>query len=275
MSLRPAYLLLPLVCLLAPAISSAQSATPAKPEMRWVTTLTTGFADTFQLTLGGLFGGGPAWQSRMQSGLSNVWRAGDSAYVYGWHSFDAPSTISSYQAGAGYKLPVWKHGRQTLVLGSGVQYWRFPSVKTGANDWLIPGNMQYTTRIAGQGVIITSDSWSLLKSPLPTGSLLHTQGWLQHKVFKNDHVSVAFRHGPAQTYSWNFYGTNGNRVLRYQTMLNISCWAPTPLRAAIASSGASRPASRTTTSGSSPTRAPSPANRPSPAAAAPARLHRP
>ena len=220
--MRPAYLFAFFLCLFAVEAASAQSDPAPKPDVHWVTSLQSGFADTFQLTLGGMFGEGPAWQTRVQTGLSSLWRAGDSAYVYGWNSFDTPGRVNSWQAGVGYKAPVWKRGRQTLTLGSGLQHWRFPTVKSGANDWLIPGNLQYQSRIFSLPVIITSDSWTLLKSPLPTGSLLHTQGWLQHKVFRNDKVSVNFRHGPAQTYSWNFYGTNGNRILRYQTLLVIN-----------------------------------------------------
>ncbi len=193
-----------------------------RPKTRWVTSVQTGLADTFQLTLGGTFGEGPAWQSKLTTGLTNAFMAGDSLFLYGWDTHDLPSHSNDYQAGIGYKAPVWKRGRQSLILGSGVQYWRFPSVKCGTNDWLIPGNLLYQTKAGKVPIIVTSDSWTLLKSPLPTGSLLHTQAWAQHTLLKRDDVTLQLRHGPAHTYSWNFYGTQGNRIIRYQTMVVIA-----------------------------------------------------
>jgi len=230
----PRHQLIPAVVLaLVSLIASGQTVTKetvatSRPATRWVTSFQTGFADTFQLTLGGMFGEGPAWQNKVTTGLTNAFRAGDSLFIYGSDTFDSRSHLNDYQAGIGYKLPVWKRGRQFLSLGSGFQHWRFPSVKTGTHDWLIPGNLLYTTRAGKFPIIVTSDSWSLLKSPLPTGHLLHTQVWMQHTLMKHDKVQVQFRHGPAHTYSWNFYGTNGNRVFRYQTMLAIQ-WKDTTL----------------------------------------------
>ena len=109
-----------------------------------------------------------------------------------------------------------------LSLGSGLQRWLFPSVKTGSNDWLLPGNLLYQGKMRRFGLMVSSDSWSLLSSSLPTGSLVHTQVWQQFTLRKRERLDISFRHGPAHTYSWNFYGTHGNRVLRYQTMLAIT-----------------------------------------------------
>jgi hypothetical protein len=193
-----------------------------RPQRRWVTSIQTGFADTFQLTLGGTFGAGPAWQSKVTSGVVNVFKGGDALFLYGSDTFDVPSHNVDMQAGVGYKAPVWRRGVQSLALGSGLQHWRFPSVKTGTIDWLIPGNLVYQARVGKVPVVVTSDSWTLLASKLQKGSLLHTQAWMEHPLVKHDAVKVTFRHGPAQTQSWNFYGTNGNRVIRYQTMVVVS-----------------------------------------------------
>ncbi len=194
----------------------------SRPAMKWTTSLQTGLADTFQLTLGGTFGEGPAWQNKVTTGLTNAFVSGDSVFVYGWQTFDIPSHSNDWQVGIGYKAPIIRKRNQFLALGSGFQHWRFPSVKTGTNDWLIPGTLLYQSKIGALPVSVTSDSWTLLKSPLPKGSLLHTQGWMHHKLLKHDDLLIEFKHGPAHTYSWNFYGTNGNRVVRYQTMLAIS-----------------------------------------------------
>lgn len=193
-----------------------------KATTRWVTSLQTGFADTFQLTLGGMFGDGPAWQNKVTTGLTSVFRTGDSLYLYGSDTMDTPTQSNDWQAGIGYKAPVWRKRNHFLALGSGLQHWRFPSVKTGTNDWLIPGNLVYQTKVKALPVTVQSDSWTLLKSPLATGSLLHTQVWMSHTLLKRDQMQIVFKHGPAHTYSWNFYGTQGNRVFRYQTMVAIS-----------------------------------------------------
>lgn len=195
----------------------AQAASP-----RWTTTIQSGLADTFQLTLGGLFGPGPGWQSRLTTGVLDAFTKGDALTVYGWDTYDVRNRSHDFQAGIGYRRPVWRHKAQSLQLGSGWQYWRFPSVKTGANDLLIPGNLIYQTRAGKVGILATADSWTLLRSPLTKGSLVHTQVWASHGVWKNDKVSVVFKHGPAHTYSWDFYGTNGHRVMRYQTSLAIA-----------------------------------------------------
>jgi len=195
----------------------AQSAPPTV----WTSAVQTGLADTFQLTLGGTFGNGPAWQNRVTTGLANAFCAGDSISVYAWDTFDTRRSSNDWQAGIGYKLPVLKRRNHFLSLGSGLQHWRFPSVKTGTNDWLVPGNLLYQSRVYKFPITVTSDSWTLVKSPLPLGSLLHTQAWLQYNLVKREHLQVAFKNGPAHTYSWNFWGANGNRIIRYQTMLAI------------------------------------------------------
>ena len=210
--------LLPLAAF--PILTSA--ADPPARRVQWVTTLQTGAADTFQLTLGGVFGEGPAWQNRVDSGLSNLFTKSDSLFVYGANSFDAPSRVNNWQAGLGYRRPVWQRGKHEFTFTGGLQHWLFPAVKTGTNDWLTYENLTYRTTAWKFPFFVTNDSWSLLKSPLPLGTLLHTQAWLEHPLFKKESVRISFRHGPAQTYSWGFYGTNGYRVFRYQTMLAIS-----------------------------------------------------
>ena len=196
----------------------AQSA----PAAVWVTTLQTGMADTFQLTLGGTFGIGPAWQNKMTIGLANAFRSGDSLSLYGWDNADGRSHVHNWQGGLGYRARFLKKKNHVLVLGSGLQRWMFPSVKTGVRDWLVPGTLSYTTRLYKFPFTVTGDSWTILSSPLPVGSLLQTQTWLQHGIVKRDGVEISFKHGPAHTYSWGFWGTHGNRVFRYQTMLVIT-----------------------------------------------------
>lgn len=212
--------LVTLSCLSVPRISAqAADQSASRLPLRWAATLQTGLADQFQLTLGGLFGVGPAWQSRLEAGASNVWKRGDSLYVFGVESLDLPSARSDWQVGLEYRGALWSAPRQQLTGTAGFQHWKFSNVKTGANDWLIHENLTYRNSTRRVGLLVTTDAWNLLASPLPKGSLLHTQVWLEHSLMKRDNLTVAFRHGPAHTYSWDFYNTHGNRVIRYQTML--------------------------------------------------------
>lgn len=198
------------------ATALAQSGSPA-----WTITLQSGLADTFQLTLGGMFGAGPAWQNRLTLGRANAFRRGDALSVYGWDTYDARDSSHNYQAGLGYKAVAWTRGAQSLTLGSGFQHWRFPSVKTGTHDWLVPGTLAWAGKVGPQAYLVTGDSWTLLASPLARGTLLHTQSWLRYPIFRSEWLRVEVRHGPAHTYSWGFYGTSGHRVMRYQTMLEL------------------------------------------------------
>lgn len=209
------------VLMLSVAVAATLSAQTVVSPV-WTSSVQTGMADTFQLTLGGTFGNGPAWQNKVSTGLANAFRAGDAITVYAWDTFDTRRGPNNWQAGIGYKTPVLKKRNHMLALGSGLQHWRFPSVKTGTNDWLIPGNLVYQTQTHKFPITVTQDSWTLLKSPLPLGSLLHTQAWIGYNLYKRERFTVSFKNGPAHTYSWNFYGTNGNRVIRYQTMLAVS-----------------------------------------------------
>ena len=179
----------------------------------WTGSVQTGLADTFQMTLGGTFGEGPAWQNRVATGLSNAFRRGDALSIYGSDTYDLRDHSHNWQAGLGYKLTVFRRGKQTVSLGSGLQHWRLPSVKTGTNDWLIPGNLTYQIRSGRYSFIATGDSWTLLKSPLPLGSLLHTQGWIQVSVGRPRGLpALPSNRGPHHTYSWDFWNTHGNRV---------------------------------------------------------------
>ncbi len=199
-----------------------------RPARKWTGSVSSGFADTFQLTLGGMFGEGPAWQNKVQVNLNNAFRAGDAVSVYGWNTHDTPSHSNDWDVGVWYRMPIWSRRGQQLQGGASLQKWRFPSVKTGSNDWLVGGNLTYSAKVFGLPVVAFSDSRTLLYSPLPKGTLLHSQAYAQHSIYKSDTVQLALRHGPQHTWSWNFYGTNGNRVVRYGATAVIT-WKQTTI----------------------------------------------
>lgn len=197
----------------------------AKPSLvrTWTVSLEGGFANTFQLCLGGMFGKGPDFQNRMTVSLNNLVREGDSLSVFGWSTTDLPTAGPNWQGGMIYKTRILKTERQALFVGGGGQRWVLPMVGTGARDWMISGNLTYNTTVMKLPISISEDSWSLLHSTLPTGSAAYTQIRTQHTLFKRKGFQLALRHGPAYTYAWGFYGAEGNRVLRYGGSL-VATW---------------------------------------------------
>lgn len=87
---------------------SEQAIASSRPARRWATTLQTGFADTFQLTLGGTFGWGPAWQNRLTPGAASLLAAGEllSLHGHGWSATFPPSRTNNSIAGLGCRAPV-------------------------------------------------------------------------------------------------------------------------------------------------------------------------
>lgn len=207
-------------------------AADAKPlERTWTVAVQGGFSSTFQLTLGGEFGEGPDFHNRLTTSVNNAWKDGDSISMFGWSTSDIPSATANWQAGLSYRMRAIHHGRHALYLGGGVQRWLLPSVKTGAQDWLAAGSLNYAVAIKHLPLLVTQDSWSLLRSPLPKGSLVYTQISTQHPLWRRGGFQILLRHGPQHTYSWGFYGTNGNRVVRYTGAIVVG-WKQTFFEAA-------------------------------------------
>jgi hypothetical protein len=184
-------------------------------------TLQTGFTDTFQLTLGGFFGG-TAWTNRVETSVGNTLRSGDGLYLFATDSMDVQNIRNNWQAGLGYRTVLWRGASQQLTGAIDLQHWKLSSVRQGTNDWLSHENLSYRNAATPVPFTVSADSWNLYSSPLPSGSILYTQLWLDHPIWRSEGVSVIFRHGPAHTVGLGFYGAEGNRVFRYQTALTVS-----------------------------------------------------
>ena len=224
-----------LILLLLPCLLSAeeqqvssQTVHSIRPSRRWSGSVQTGLADTFQLTLGGIFGEGPAWQNRLTVALNNALRAGDSVSVSGWNTHDVAGGANDWTAGLSYRSRIIQKRTQVLYIAAGVERWRFPSVASGTQDWLLAYSAAYGSKVSRIPITVQSNAWTLLHSPLPKGSLAHTQVWLEHALLDGDTVKILLRHGPQHTYSWNFYGTHGNRIFRYAGAVVLS-WSANAL----------------------------------------------
>jgi hypothetical protein len=200
--------------------ATGQDAPALKPT--WTASLTGGFASTFQMTLGGTYGDGPAFQNRLTVSLNNAFRGGDSISAFGWSTTDLPTRAPNWQAGLLYKALVMHRKAGTITMTGGVQRWVLPAIKTGAKDWLFSGNLTYGTKVKRVPPFVTADSYSLLESTLPTGTVVYTQVYTEHRLLSRDGLRVMLRQGPAFTHSWGFYGAEGNRVFRYGGALLLS-----------------------------------------------------
>jgi hypothetical protein len=219
--------LLPVISL-AGSIPSAEMV--GRPAPSWSVAVTGGFSNTFQLILGGKYGEGPDFQNKLTAGVNNAFLKGDNMSMFGWSTADVPSATPNWQAGLLYRLPLLRRRNNFLsVTGSG-QRWILPMVGHGTKDWFVIGNMTYGTSVRRIPVFISEDSYSLVKSNLPTGHALYSQIYTQQPLLYRHGLRLALREGPAYTYSWGLYGCSGNRVVRYGGTL-ISSWKSTTLEA--------------------------------------------
>jgi hypothetical protein len=196
--------------------ASPQGLDPWKPSI----TLQSGFGSTFQLTLGGTFGNGPAWQNRAVIEFGNVARKGDAVTLNGWMTIDTPSHRRDWITSVGYRTAAAKLGPGTLAVTTSWQRWLFPSVLTGARDHLLGTTGVYRTKWKVP-ITVNADNWVLLKSPLRRGNLTYIQANVAHQLWEGKGLRLVARHGPATTYSWKFYDRPGWRVFRYGGSLAV------------------------------------------------------
>jgi hypothetical protein len=177
-----------------------------------------------------MFGDGPAWQNVVQFNLNNVFREGDAVSLSGWQTHDTPTHANDWEAGIWYRTPLVRKGSHLLKMSLGFQRWRFPSVLAGTQDWASAFTFNYQTRLGRFPITVITDGRTVHLSPLQTGSLLFTQAYTQHKLYKRDGFELLLRHGPQHTYAWEVFGTYGHRVVRY-TGSAVFVWKDTTFEA--------------------------------------------
>jgi hypothetical protein len=202
-----------ILLLLLGSLAAGQNTPPLA--RTWTASLTGGLASTFQMSLGGTFGDGPAFQNRLTVNLNNAFRDGDSFSAFGWSTTDLPTSAPNWQTGLLYKAPVLRRRAGSITITGGLQRWVLPVIKTGAKDWLLSGNLTYAKKVKRVPVFVTGDSWSLLQSTLPTWTVICTQVYTEHPLVTRDGLRLLLRQGPAYSRSWGFYGAEGNRAFRY------------------------------------------------------------
>ena len=221
------FLLLPVA---VSAESVAISVAPGKAAPTWTVGMTGGFTNTFQMVLGGTYGKGIDNQDSLTTSVNSAFVNGDRVSAFGWGTTDIPSRTLNWRAGLLYKVPLLHQKNHTLSITGGGERWILPLVGPGTKDWLITGNLTYGTRIKKIPVYVSEDSYSLIKSNMPTGSALYSQIYTQHQLLQHRGIQLGLREGPAYTYSWGFYGRCGNRVVRYGGAL-VASWKGNTLEA--------------------------------------------
>ncbi|HSW51571.1 MAG TPA: hypothetical protein VLH09_15400 [Bryobacteraceae bacterium] len=188
--------------------------------LRPAVTLQSGFARTFQLNLGGAFGKGPGWQTRLVLEFPGVIARGDGLTLNGWMTVDTPGGRRDWIAGVAYRAPARRIGGGTLSLTAGWQRWLFPSVLGGVSDHLVALNGSY--RIPWKAPItFTADQWVNVRSAHKKGSLTLIQATLAHQLVEGHGVKLVLRHGPSSSYSYQFWDRPGWRVFRYAGSLSL------------------------------------------------------
>jgi hypothetical protein len=221
------FLWLPIVAM---ADDTSTSGPADRAPLSFTVNFTAGFSSTFQMPLGGSFGAGPDVMDTMSASLNNVFRNGDSISVFGWNTTDLPSVTPDWQGGLNYSTRLLHYGPNSLTLTAGLQRWLLPNVGSGAKDWLTAENLTYGTRVKKVPFFVSESAWTLLKSTLPTGSAIYTQVYTEHSLLKRPNFQLLLRQGPAHSYSWGFYGLQGNCVLHYGGSL-VAIWKENALSA--------------------------------------------
>jgi hypothetical protein len=221
--MRRGSLLVAALCVPALALADGAGGDADSTSPLFTVSLTAGVTSTFQMPLGGSFGAGPDILDTLSASVHNAFRSGDSLTLFGWNSTDLPSATPDWQGGLSYETRLLRHGRHSFTLTTGFQRWLLPNVASGAKDWLFAGNLAYGTKVKKVPVFVSESSWSLLKSTLPAGSAIYTQVQTQHTLLKRHDFELLLRQGPAHSYSWGFYGLQGNCVFHYGGSL-VAVW---------------------------------------------------
>jgi hypothetical protein len=193
------------------------ASTPAEGERpRWVPVLTlqTGLSPTFQLNLGGIFGG-LTWQNRATFEFNDIWKRTDAILLHGFSTKEVSGPQWGWTMGAAYRFPAWRHGNQGLVATAGWQRWQFPKILSGTSDNVLVTNVLYRTKLKVP-VVLSMENQTLLTSHHRRGNLMLLQGQFVHTLWTGTHHrKVVLRHGPFVAHSHQFWNKPGWRVFRY------------------------------------------------------------
>lgn len=195
-------------------VAAAAAAVAAAQTARWSATMQSGLADAMQLSLGGSFGDGPAFQNRVTITRTGLSHSRDSLQFYGWTTTDLRSGALDTDVGIRYRVPVRRFRRTNLVAGAGLEHWNFPSVLGGTRDIVLD---TYASWAGGERMpwSVSANGKTLLRSDLPRGTFLCVQANYTNRLLKLGSRSLIVQHGPVYVYSWGLYGRSGHRVLRY------------------------------------------------------------
>jgi hypothetical protein len=213
-------------CLKSAAVLFALFSTAAAgQEPHWNAVWQSGIAQIMQLSLGGTFNEGPAQQNRLVVSRSGVLTDRDNLQMYAWSTTDLRNAATDTDVGIRYRRPVREIAGGRLIAGGGVEHWRFPSVLGGTRDIVADSYLGWT---GGESFpfTISANGKTLVRSDLERGTFVCVQATGSHRLAQFGSTRLILQQGPVYVYSWNLYGRNGHRVLRYGVTLqaNSDSW---------------------------------------------------
>lgn len=212
---------------LAPADSGSPTADPAIPGFDALRTrkpveisgkLSSGFNESFQLTLGGLFSQGANFQNCATIDVKNLITQNGILRFSGTVHTDTADASRDWIGTVNYVQPLLSGERDKLVGTVGLHVWNFPSVLNGRTDtvvdsglaWIHSGPLSFT---------LDANVKTLATGPGRKGvggQIYYFRGVTSHPLVRKPKFSLALLHGPSYTYSNRFYGVDGHRVVRYE-----------------------------------------------------------
>jgi hypothetical protein len=141
--------------------------------------------------------------------------------MYAWNTTDLRNGSTDGDLGVRYRTPVRSIAGGTMIAGTGIEHWRFPSVLGGTNDLVADTYLAWT---GGEKAPVTfsANGKTLVKSDLHRGTFVTLQALYSHRLARWNSTYLSLQHGPAYIYSWNVYARSGHRALRYVASAQLS-----------------------------------------------------
>lgn len=180
--------------------------------------LSSGFNESFQLTLGGLFSQGANFQNAATVDIKNLLTENGTLRFCGILHTDTKDASRDWIGSVNYLQPLLSGERNRLVGTVGLHVWQFPSVLNGKTDTVVDSGLAW---IHNGPLAFTLDANVKTLATGPGrkgvgGQIYYFRGVTSHPLVRKPKLSLALQHGPSYTYSNRFYGVNGHRVVRYE-----------------------------------------------------------
>lgn len=180
--------------------------------------LSTGFNESFQLTLGGLFSDGANCQNGAVIDWKNLLANDGTLRFTGTLNLDTADGSRDWIGAVNYLHPIASWERGSLMANAGLHVWRFPSVFNGKTDTIVDSGL-VLTQSGPLPFTLDANVKTLATGPGRKGvggQIYYFRAVSPVTLLRRGKVSLILLHGPSYTYVNRFYGVDGHRVLRYE-----------------------------------------------------------